>query len=231
GWLLLAALSLVILAPAWFGLRDEAAAPAVANAAPSPYPADPIRLPVAALVVAYFCEGVGYIVTGTFLVAIARSMPTLAPWADDLGPAGGLAAAPAAILWAAAAHRIGRVQALIAAHVLQAIGIVLPALSGAPAAAMLAAILFGVTFVGITALAVSLAAAIAPSNTARVIGLVTVAFGIGQIIGPLAAGWLAAVAGGFDTALIAAGLVVALGALPLPLGLGRRRAVAAAQAD
>ena len=33
-----------------------------------------LALPVAALVVAYFCEGVGYIVTGTFLVAIARAI-------------------------------------------------------------------------------------------------------------------------------------------------------------
>jgi MFS family permease len=191
---------------------------------------EPIRLPVAALVVAYFCEGVGYIVTGTFLVAIARSMPTLAPWAEHLWTVVGLAAAPAAVLWAAAAQRMGRVPALIAAHLLQAIGIVLPAISSAPAAAMIAAMLFGVTFVGITALAVSLAATIAPSNTARVIGLVTVAFGIGQIIGPLAGGWLAALTGSFNLALIGAGAVVAVGALPLLLGLGERRA-ALAQAD
>jgi predicted MFS family arabinose efflux permease len=228
GWLLLAALSLVILVPAWIGLHDEAA-PAPAQAVP-PQPGEPIRLPVAALVVAYFCEGVGYIVTGTFLVAIARSMPTLAPWAEHLWTVVGLAAAPAAVLWAAAAQRMGRVPALIAAHLLQAIGIVLPAISGAPAAAMVAAILFGVTFVGITALAVSLAATIAPNNTARVIGLVTVAFGIGQIIGPLAGGWLAALTGSFNLALIGAGAVVAVGTLPLLLGLGQRRA-ALAQAD
>jgi MFS family permease len=226
GWLLLAALSLVILVPAWLGLR-EPAAPASAPAAAAA-PAEPIRLPVVALVIAYFCEGVGYIVTGTFLVAFARSTPTLAPWAEHLWTVVGLAAAPAAVLWAAAGQRMGRVPALIAAHLLQAIGIVLPALSGAPGAAMLAAILFGVTFVGITALSVSLAAAIAPSNTARVIGLVTVAFGIGQIIGPLAAGWLAAATGGYNPALIAAALVVAVGALPLLLGLGRPRAAVAA---
>ncbi len=229
GWLLLAALSLVLVVPAWIGLQDEPEA--VAAQAPPPRPAEPIRLPVAALVVAYFCEGLGYIVTGTFLVAIARAMPTLAPWAEHLWTIVGLAAAPAAVLWAAAAHRMGRVPALIAAHVLQAIGIVLPAISGAPAAAMIAAVLFGVTFVGITAIAVSLAAAIAPRNTARVIGLVTVAFGIGQILGPLAAGWLAAATGSFNLALIGAALVVALGALPLLLGLGRRRAALAAQAD
>jgi MFS family permease len=158
-------------------------------------------------------------------------MPSLASWAEHLWTLVGLAAAPAAVLWAAAGQRMGRVPALIAAHLLQAVGIVLPAISGAPSVAMLAAILFGMTFVGITALSVSLAATIAPSNTARVIGLVTVAFGIGQIIGPLAAGWLAAATGGYNPALVAAALVVAVGALPLLLGLGRPRAAVAAQAD
>jgi MFS family permease len=236
-WLILAGLGAVIAVPAWIWLRDadgpepRARAPPPATAPAAAPAAERGRLPVMALVVAYFCEGVGYIVTGTFLVAIARAMPTLAPWAEHLWTIVGLAAAPAAMVWAAAAQRIGRVPALIAAHLLQAVGIALPVLSGAPAVAMLAAVLYGATFVGITALAVSLAAQIAPANAARVIGLVTVAFGIGQIIGPLAAGWLAAATGGFGLALLGAAAIVALGALPLLLGLAPRGAAPAAARD
>ena len=76
----------------------------------------------------------------------------------------------------------------------------------------------GGTFVGITLLSFNLAARIAPEQSGRVIGLLTTAFGLGQILGPVAAGFIAGEGRGFDVPLLAAGAAVALGAALLLFG-------------
>jgi MFS family permease len=70
------------------------------------------RLPVLLLGAAYFLAGVGYIVAGTFLVAIVAALPH----GGDLGAGAwiivGLAAAPSTILWARIAGRMSSLAAL-----------------------------------------------------------------------------------------------------------------------
>ena len=82
-----------------------------------------------ALGVAYFLEGAGYIITGTFLVDVAT----------DIGPAwvaagcwtvAGLAGVPSCVVWARVAARRGRGPTLVAALAVQAVGLALPALGG-----------------------------------------------------------------------------------------------------
>jgi MFS family permease len=87
---------------------------------------------------------------------------------------------------------------------------------------LLAAVSFGGTFVGITLLAFNLAARSDPARSGRLIGLLTTAFGLGQIIGPVAAGYIAGDGRGFDVPLIAAGATVALGAVLLLAGAMRK---------
>jgi predicted MFS family arabinose efflux permease len=181
-----------------------------------------IVFPMGLLTAAYLFEGLGYIVSGTFLVAIIKHTPGLAAFGEYAWVAVGLAAAPSAVFWSAVMKKTGPLKALIAAHLVQALGIVLPVLSGSLAAALLAAVLFGGTFVGITLLAFNLAARIAPAQSGRLIATLTTAYGLGQILGPIAAGFLAGEGGSFDHSLLAAGAVVALGALLLAAGALRK---------
>jgi predicted MFS family arabinose efflux permease len=205
-WLWLAGIGAVLALAAWRLIPP--AAPAQAHTVGGK---GPVRLPMALLAASYFCEGMGYIVTGTFLVAIIKQTPGLAAWAEWSWVAVGLAAFPSVFLWSALAKRIGAVWALFWAHIAQAIGVVLPTLSEHPVAVLVSAVLFGGTFLAITGLVLSIGGTMAAGRTGRMIAWLTAAFGLGQVIGPPIAGVIADVAGGFALPLRLAGAVVVLG--------------------
>jgi hypothetical protein len=74
--------------------------------------------------------------------------------------------------------------------------------------------LFGGTFMGITALTIAFARGQSPAGRGTtVIGLLTAAFALGQVIGPLMAARLASDAASFGPAFLTAALVVAVGGL------------------
>lgn len=167
------------------------------------------------LATAYFLEGLGYIVSGTFAVAAVRRTPgleALAPWTWALA---GLAAAPSALLWASLGRRAGVRAALVTAHLVQAAGMALPSLSSAAWAALAGAALFGGTFIGITALTVAAAREIRPQALGRAVGTLTAIYGVGQIVGPLVAGAVAQHLGDPRPAVLGAAAAVALGAVVL----------------
>jgi predicted MFS family arabinose efflux permease len=222
-WLAVTALAALLLIPCWRWLPGQSAPPPMAQ---QPIEAGgTIPLAIALLGVAYFLEGAGYSVTGTFLVAIVSALPGLA----DLGAGAwilvGLAAAPSTVLWARAARRGGAVPALVLAFTAQAIGVALPALTDRSWAAAGSAILFGGTFMGITALTIAYAREqVSPARVARVIGALTAAFGLGQVIGPLIAASLAGTRADFGEALmVASGAIVTAALLIVASGLASRR--------
>ncbi|HVC11072.1 MAG TPA: YbfB/YjiJ family MFS transporter [Burkholderiales bacterium] len=221
GWLALALPCCALLVPCWLWLAPSESEGAAVVAPGRPVRAE--RFPAPLLNLVYFLQGGGYAVTGTFLVAIAKAMPELHTLAQALWIVVGLAAAPSAVAWTALSRRTGLVAALIAAYVVQAIAIVLPVASGTPWAALVASIGFGGTFAGIAVMTVSLGGAIAPRNPTRMIGLLTAAFSIGQIVGPVLAGELAAHEGNFVLALELAAAAVFVGAVLMGVGAGWRR--------
>ncbi|MFE0633456.1 YbfB/YjiJ family MFS transporter [Streptomyces sp. NPDC058864] len=155
-----------------------------------------------ALFVSYTLEGVGYIIAGTFLVAaIDQGSP------GRLGTAAwvlaGVAAVPSAALWARLGRRWSRPDVLLAALVVQAAGIALPALVGGPAAALVSAFLFGATFIGVSTVAL---AAGTHLRFPRAVALLTAGYSVGQILGPLAVEPL--LRHGYRQALVLAALVV-----------------------
>lgn len=231
GWLGLAGLAVALAVPA-LGL---ARTPATRTAVPV---AGRLRWNVAftLLTVAYALEGLGYIVDGTFLVAILRRLPETAPFAPWAWVIAGLAAVPSPLVWSRLAHRFGAWPVFAAACLVQAVGIVLP-LFGTPAAALVSAVCFGFTFIGITGLAIGLAARLQPGAAGAATALITVGYGIGQVIGPWAAGLAATRVAGFALPLAAAATVVlvaaglaAIGAVvdPARLTAARRPSPAAA---
>ena len=115
------------------------------------------------------------------------------------------------LIWTRVAHRFGAWGSLTVAYVVQAAGI-FAALLGRPAAALASALSYGFTFIGITGVSIALAAGLQPGATARATALITIGYGIGQVVGPWAAGHLATSGGGFGLPLIGAGAVVAASA-------------------
>jgi MFS family permease len=219
-WWAAAAACAVLSATAWAMLRRISLRTAPAGPLP---PAVPFSLNW--LAAAYFCAGLGYIVTGTFLVVVVRDTPGLAGYANLSWVVVGLAAMPSAAAWSWVAEHRGHAAALIAAHLTEAAGTVLLALVAHPAAVLLAAMLYGGTFLGIAGMAMAFGRAITPDRPASTMGLLTAAFGLGQIIGPVLAAWIAA-RGGWSPALLMAAGVILAGVPMLWAGSRRRRSAA-----
>jgi len=198
-WWASAALTALLTVGAW-NLRPEAAA--TANSEKPESTAPRTHRWFGALFVSYSLEGIGYIVAGTFLVAaIGQGSPG---WVGNGSwVLVGLAAVPSPALWARLGRRWSRPALLLAALVVQAIGIALPALVGGTAAALISAVLFGGTFLAISMLALATGAHL---RFPRSVALLTAGYSVGQILGPLAVAPL--LHHGYHRALLLAALVV-----------------------
>jgi MFS family permease len=163
------------------------------------------------LVVAYFFEGLGYIVTATFLVAIVATTPGLEAYAAYSWVAVGLAAVPSTVLWPLLSRRTGNKKALMAAYMLQASGILISLHADSVIEVMFAAITFGGTFMGIVALTLAEGNARMPNDGKRSAAILTASFGTGQILGPILAGLLADMQDGFALPLLLAAMCVMIG--------------------
>jgi predicted MFS family arabinose efflux permease len=207
-WIGMAVLATVLLIPCWAWIprsENDAARRACPESITPRASRGVFPTYLLLLGVAYFLEGAGYIVSGTFLVKIIQELPGLGGFGTSAWILVGLAAIPSTVLWAWAASRTGFMGTLIVAYIVQAIGVVLPVLSGTEWATALSAILFGGTFMGIVALTITYAREVVPSQqAARAIGMLTAAFGVGQVVGPFVATGLASGPKDFGPSLVAA---------------------------
>lgn len=144
------------------------------------------------LAIAYSLFGIGYIITATFLVVIVRGSPSAAPFEPVFWLVLGLSAIPSVTLWVALGRKWGTARAFAAACVAEAIGVFASVAGTSITALVIASALLGGTFMGLTALGLIAARDLAPDAPRRWVGRVTVAFSLGQIVGPLVAGY------GFD---------------------------------
>jgi predicted MFS family arabinose efflux permease len=164
------------------------------------------------LIIAYGLEGLGYIVTGTFIVSIAEKTPSFHNDATLVWMMVGMAAIPSCLIWSILAKKWGFVKSLVLAMALQSLGMAMPAFWVSKTSFFISALLFGATFMGITTLATTLGRQINPSNSSRTIGILTAIYAIGQLIGPILPGVLSSFTHNFNTALIGASTVVLIGA-------------------
>ncbi|MDV2685566.1 YbfB/YjiJ family MFS transporter [Alkalihalophilus lindianensis] len=171
------------------------------------------------LIAAYGLEGLGYIVTGTFIVSVATETPTFSMEPTFVWMVVGLGAIPSCIIWSILAKKWGFVKTLVFSMILQSIGIALPVFWLTQSSFIISALLFGATFMGITTLATTLARQMSPSNSSRIIGYLTATYAAGQMIGPTIAGILSSHTHSFNSALIGAASVVFIGALLLVSGI------------
>jgi predicted MFS family arabinose efflux permease len=165
------------------------------------------------LVIAYGLFGFGYVITATFLVAIVRTTPTIRALEPVIWVVFGVAAVPSVALWTRIATPLGISATFAAACVVEAAGVVASVVWPSALGVFLAAILVGGTFMGLTALGLLGAQARATGDPRRVVALMTGAFGLGQMVGPLFAGIASDHLGSFSAPSIIAALALCVAAV------------------
>jgi predicted MFS family arabinose efflux permease len=208
-WLALGAAALLLCALVWrsFDPGRASAMPPTASAAGHSWSAEHIRL-----VIAYGLFGFGYILPATFLPVMAKQAignPALFGWS---WPLFGLAAAASTFLLAILPRSVDLRRAWVSAQVVMAIGVALPVVWTGIAAIVVSALSVGGTFMVITAAAMQEARKVAPQHAPALIALMTSAFALGQIAGPLAVSGMAGARGDFAMALSTAAVLLLLGA-------------------
>ncbi|RIO45679.1 YbfB/YjiJ family MFS transporter [Staphylococcus saprophyticus] len=165
--------------------------------------------------IAYFCEGAGYIITGTFLVAIVKSIPELADYAALSWMFVGLGAIPSTILWSMMANKLGHAKAIYLAFILQIIAVVLPVFSGSMMSLVISSLFFGATFLGLTTLFMSKAQTLMFESASKInlVASLTVIYSLGQMIAPAFSGVLIGESGNYNAALIFAAVILCIGLL------------------
>ena len=172
---------------------------------------------VVVLIVAYFTEGVGFVIQGTFLPTILKSIEGLESVAGLSWLLVGLAGIPSSIIWMRLAHKYGSVNIIIIAMSLQIVGILIPTFSTNMYLNLFSGILYGATFVGLVALFMNLGGKLAASNPVMLMGALTTAYGIGQVTAPLYAVSLTHLTGNYNYALYLTAAIVLFGVLILLL--------------
>jgi predicted MFS family arabinose efflux permease len=218
-WAVEAVIGVLVVVAVTVGLRTRAVA------RPSGPPAlRTLRLlpGATALIVSYAGFAMGYVVFSSYLVAALK---------DDAGLSAGHAATVyslvglfgilGGLLVGRMSDRLGRRNLMAGAHTLMAV-CALAVLLGAEPWVAIAAACFGVFASGMPAVvAAYVADHLEAVAVAGVLGVVTIAFGVSQAIGPLLGGWLADATGAFTLTFLlsaSAHTVGAIAALGLPDG-------------
>lgn len=159
----------------------------------------------------YLLEGLGYVITGTFISVMVMRGTGSVLLSGYVWVIAGLGAMIMTPLWAIAGRKIGTANAIMAAFAVQTLAIAAPVLSQSIFFTMLGAVGYGGTFLGIVSLSLVYGRHLSPGGTTTAV--LTVFFSIGQMIGPLIAGYMADITGGFDIPVLMAAFSAAVGGI------------------
>lgn len=215
-WLGLGALTAVAIAPTLLlrdGARDTSAVVLRRQSTPTESNG------CTSLVICYGMIGFGYILPATFLPALARNIVDDPRIFGLAWPVFGIAALLSTIVAARMFRHINRLRVWDVSHLVMATGVVLPSLWLSPTSIAIAALLVGGTYMVPAMIGLQEARARAPGDPTALLGLMTAAFAIGQIGGPLVSAMLgmlpAGHAAGLDHAFQAAAVALVLSAAHL----------------
>ncbi|MFZ5632486.1 MAG: MFS transporter [Bacillota bacterium] len=238
GWLTLGLLVVVIAVLAMLFIRNHPAEKGLAPmggadpAAPEASPGGERILGVReiflfrgvpVLTVIYFCFGFSYIIYAMFFVNFLVGEKGFSQvMAGSVWSLVGFLSIGSAIIWGTLSDVIGRRPALAIVFTLQVISYTLPAAATAPAFVWISAIIYGLTAWSIPGIVASYCGdLVGPKNAPATLGLVTLFFGIGQVLGPTCAGYIKQLSQSFSGAFYLAALLALTGAV-LSVS-GRRR--------
>lgn len=139
----------------------------------------------------------GYVITGTFIVALVRGSSQLQPLEAWIWVVFGLASAPSVALWMWLAGRIGVFKTFSVVCLVEAVGVLASVTWLEAPGTILGALFVGGSFMGLTALGMVGARRLTEGDVRRPVALMTASFGVGQIIGPGFAGFVHDVLGSF----------------------------------
>jgi len=209
-WIVLGMTAVGVTIAIWRVLGDE-------NASGSERaPAHPPRDTVSnwRLVFCYGAFGLGYIIPATFLPVMAKQV-TDPGWFAWAWPTFGAAATISTVLAAPLARRFGDRNVWVTSSVAMAIGTLVPIALPNLAGMAIAALCVGGTFMVNTMAGIQEARRVAGVHARALIGAMTSAFAVGQIIGPLLVAGLVHVPGGFSWALSVSALALLVAAYVL----------------
>lgn len=218
-WLICAAVSAIFSVLAWTWpiparipqhTPAEAAEPTTTDEStdtPTPFEANRRRA-MALLSTGYFFQGGGYIIIGTYLVVLAGPVFG-ATAAASTWLIAGIATAASPLTWSAVAARIGTVKALTLCYCLQVFGALLAVFGSTPFVLIIAAALFGFTFIGVVMMTIGIGTQMGVTNASAKL---TSWYSIGQIVGPaiVAAALSEHIAVAFIASAIALAIAMAL---------------------
>ena len=210
-WVGLGITSVALMASSWLTMRVLPSQEGAGQSNTSKALTDKATTPpvLKKLIVAYGFFGFGYVVTATFIVAMARRLDHATLVEPLTWIIFGLIAAPSVLAWQRLALRLGLFPALRLAYGVEAVGVLLAGCGPGHVALVTGGALLGGTFMGITALGLLAARQTAEGNPGRVIGWMTASFGLGQLLGPAIAGRLAQITQGFEApSMVAASLLL-----------------------
>jgi MFS family permease len=136
------------------------------------------------LTFAYGLAGFGYIITATFLPVIARAALPGSGWVDLFWPLFGIAVAIGALLTRMISASVDRRTLLATCYILQGLGVLSSLLVPTIAGFVAGSILLGLPFTAITLFGMQEVRRLRPTEPTAFMGLMTAAYGIGQIVGP-----------------------------------------------
>lgn len=218
-WIVLAASSLIVLIAAIPSLKAKPKPePHFGRGSAHDHGSHSSILDAVRLIAIYGLAGFGYIITATYLPLLIKgalgSVNPIQVWAVF-----GLGAVPSCFLWHALHVRYGTRLSLVANLAVQAVGVALPALNHSAPSYLASALLVGGTFMGTVTIAMPAARRVAHAVRFNMLAGMTAAYGIGQIIGPLAANALYASSHSFSGSLLTATGTLLLAAI-LATGVG-----------
>jgi predicted MFS family arabinose efflux permease len=220
GWLTFGLLAGVLTAAVWrvFSAAPDIPAPppAASQASAAPLREHASASEMGLLTLAYGLAGIGYIITATFLPVIARQALPGSHWLDLFWPLVGLGATLGALVASRLSSTADLRLRLAVCYFLQACGVAASLVSPTLAGFAVGSLLVGLPFTTITYFAMQEVRRVRPQQATSFMGLLTAAYGVGQIIGPPLAAWLVArsanAAQGFNTSLWIASALLIFGA-------------------
>lgn len=176
------------------------------------------------MILSYGLFGFGYVVTATFLVAIVRAGEGGRLFESVVWLVTGVSIIASTWVWNRVAARKGLARAYAAGMVIEAVGVIASVAVGGYAGPLIAAVLLGGTFVAVTAIGLQIGRRLADASPRKALALMTAAFGVGQIVGPVVAGALADLTGAYVIPSLLASAVLVASAL-LAWDAGRRSGI------
>ena len=162
----------------------------------------------------YACFGAGYIGYMTFIIALLREQAASTSMVTVFYTLLGVAVMASSRLWAKLLDRYKGGQALALLDFLLGCAIIIPAITPWQPALIVSGVLFGAVFLSIVASTTALVRHNWPASHWPIgISAFTIAFAIGQIVGPTLVGYIADSAGGLTQGLLLSAITLWVGAL------------------